>query len=193
MKNVDEIKVKRMECRIIFPHQLFQLNPLFAHGGDIFFVEEYLFFRQYNFHKQKIAFHRATMKYYENFLLQRGETVRYIEAFEEEADVRKLIVHLHDLGAKSISIVDPVDDWLMKRLRQACEKFGMTMEVLESPMFLNTSQDLSRFFAPQKKKFFQTEFYEDFRIDRAVRGRVVFDGLAAAGCGGHARQRTYCQ
>ena len=155
-------------CSVIFPHQLFQMNPLFGQGGDIYLVEEYLFFRQYNFHKQKIAFHRATMKYYEDFLLQKGESVRYIEAFEEVADVRKLIAHLHHLGAKSISLVDPVDDWLMKRLRQACEKFGMTMEVLESPMFLNSRQDLLRFFAPQKKKFFQTEFYKQERIKRNI-------------------------
>ncbi|MFM2358985.1 MAG: hypothetical protein RLY16_978, partial [Bacteroidota bacterium] len=58
--------------KIVFPHQLFENNPLFLIEGTIYLIEEYLFFKQYNFHKQKIAFHRATMKFYENYLLQNG-------------------------------------------------------------------------------------------------------------------------
>jgi deoxyribodipyrimidine photolyase-related protein len=169
VKNVEEISVKKMKhCSVIFPHQLFQMNPLFGQGGDIYLVEEYLFFRQYNFHKQKIAFHRATMKFHEDFLLQKGESVKYIEAFEVEADCRKLVAYLHGLGMESIRIIDPVDNWLLRRMRTACDKFGIILEVLESPMFLNSNHDLQRFFAPQKKKFFQTEFYKQERIKRNI-------------------------
>jgi deoxyribodipyrimidine photolyase-related protein len=35
-------------------------------------------------------------------------------------------------------------------------------------MFLNSNHDLQRFFAPQKKKFFQTEFYKQERIKRNI-------------------------
>jgi deoxyribodipyrimidine photolyase-related protein len=155
-------------CKLVFPHQLFQFNPLFSIEGDIYLIEEILFFQQYNFHKQKIAFHRATMKYYENYLLQKGFSVKYVQATQQEADVRLLITHLHSIGVDSLVIVDPVDEWLLKRIRIRCEKLKMNLKILESPMFLNTSQELSLFFNPNKKKFFQTEFYKQERIKRKI-------------------------
>lgn len=154
--------------KLIFPNQLFQLNPLFSIDGPIYLIEEFLFFKQYNFHKQKITFHRATMKYYENYLLKKGFSVTYVEAAEKEADIRELIPHLHNLGIKSIVIVDPVDYWLSERIRTSCKKLKMDLEVLESPMFLNTSKELEHFFKPSKKKFFQTEFYKQQRIGKKI-------------------------
>ena len=53
---------------IIFPHQLFEQSKLITKCDTIYLVEEWLFFKQYNFHKQKIAFHRASMKFYESYL-----------------------------------------------------------------------------------------------------------------------------
>ena len=73
---------------LIFPHQLFQESPLFEINAPIFIVEEYLFFKQYPFHKQKIAFHRATMKRYEDFLRKdKNCDVYYVEAIEAISDM----------------------------------------------------------------------------------------------------------
>ncbi|MCX6209906.1 MAG: cryptochrome/photolyase family protein, partial [Bacteroidetes bacterium] len=52
---------------IIFPHQLFEDITILAKADAAYLVEEYLFFKQYSFHKQKIVFHRATMKFYESY------------------------------------------------------------------------------------------------------------------------------
>ena len=77
---------------LIFPHQLFQNSTLFDNNAPIYLVEEYLFFKQYPFHKQKIAFHRATMKCYEDFLqTEKKLKVHYIEAIDDLSDIRKLI------------------------------------------------------------------------------------------------------
>lgn len=154
--------------QLIFPHQLFQLNPLFSIEGSIYLIEEFLFFNQYNFHKQKIAFHRATMKYYEDFLLKKGFSVNYIQSTERKSDIRILISHLHDLGIESIAVVDPVDDWLTRRITNSCQKFKMKLKVFESPQFLNTTRELSSFFNISKKKYFQTEFYKQERIKRKI-------------------------
>lgn len=154
--------------KLIFPHQLFQHNPLFSVEGPVYLVEEILFFKQYNFHKQKIAFHRASMKYYEKYLLEKGFSVTYIQAIEENADVRTLITHLHRLGVKSITIVDPVDNWLLRRITGYCKKFTIDLNVLESPLFLNTNQELENYFKSSKKKFFQTDFYKQERINRKI-------------------------
>ncbi|HMO60678.1 MAG TPA: cryptochrome/photolyase family protein [Ferruginibacter sp.] len=154
--------------KLIFPHQLFQYSPLLSTAGPIYLIEETLFFNQYNFHQQKIAYHRASMKYYENYLRQKAVAVQYIEASQPEADVRVLIAHLHVLGCNAVEIIDPVDDWLLKRIKSSCRKFQLRLQVFESPMFLNTSQELSRFFIPSKKKFFQTEFYRQERISKNI-------------------------
>jgi len=53
---------------LIFPHQLFENSPIFKVDAPVYLVEEFLFFKQYSFHKQKIAIHRATMKQYADFL-----------------------------------------------------------------------------------------------------------------------------
>jgi deoxyribodipyrimidine photolyase-related protein len=57
---------------LVFPHQLFAESPLLGNGKEVYLIEEYLFFRQYSFHKQKIAFHRASMKYYQRYLQEKG-------------------------------------------------------------------------------------------------------------------------
>ena len=63
---------------LILPHQLFAKSQLLDNGNPVYLVEEFLFFKQYNFHQQKIAFHRASMKYYEKFLTERGINVTWL-------------------------------------------------------------------------------------------------------------------
>lgn len=50
---------------IVFLHQLFEHNPCISKERQVLIVEEYLFFRKYSFHKQKLAFQHASMKFYE--------------------------------------------------------------------------------------------------------------------------------
>ncbi len=51
VKNVGGIKTQCIQTiKLISPHQLFQASPLFAIDDSIDLVEEFLFFRQYNFH-----------------------------------------------------------------------------------------------------------------------------------------------
>lgn len=155
-------------AKIIFPHQLFKENPLFETAGNYFLVEEFLFFRQYPFHQQKIAFHRATMKFYENFLQEKSITVEYIESLDERAEVRKLLEHLHQNSFEAIEIIHPEDDWLMRRIQHTCNSLKLELIIHDSPMFLNTAAELQPFFSPSKKKFFQTEFYKQQRLSRMI-------------------------
>lgn len=153
---------------LIFPHQLFEENPLIDNGLPVYVVEEFLFFKQYPFHKQKIAFHRATMRYYEAQLIEKGLEVTYVEAIEEISDIRKLIPALAEKKIEQITYIDPVDDWLKRRIQKACAMHGIEITTYESPMFLNTNEELSSFFKPEKKKFHQTSFYTDERKKRNI-------------------------
>jgi deoxyribodipyrimidine photolyase-related protein len=148
---------------LIFPHQLFKNSPLFEVDGYMYLVEVDLFFTQYKFHKQKIAFHRSSMKQYEVFLKENGLSVNYIEAISENADLLKLVSHLKEKGVKDINYIDPTDDWLSRQLSSAAAKHGIILNKFENPLFINTTSDLSKFFQPKKKKFFQTSFYKEER------------------------------
>ena len=79
MKSVNETKSMKA-INIIFPHQLFLESPILENNNEIYLIEEYLFFKQYQFHKQKIAFHRASMKAYQAYLQSLNKTVHYIDA-----------------------------------------------------------------------------------------------------------------
>lgn len=153
---------------LIFPHQLFQESPLFKTEAPIYLVEEFLFFKHYAFHKQKIAFHRTSMKSYEAFLESQGFEVHYVESIEDISDIRKLIPHLKSLRIEHINYIDPTDNWLQKRIQQSCSENKITTEQLDSPLFLNTKEELFPFFRKDKKKYHQTSFYTDERKKRNI-------------------------
>jgi deoxyribodipyrimidine photolyase-related protein len=154
------------QVNVIFPHQLFQESPLFETNAPIYLVEEYLFFKQYPFHKQKIAFHRATMKRYADFLRKdKNFEVYYVEAIEVISDIRQLI---KSQGVEHINYIDPTDNWLQKRINNSCLENNISTTEYNSPLFLNTKEDLATFFRSDKKKYHQTSFYTEQRKKRHI-------------------------
>ena len=153
---------------LIFPNQLFEHSQLLENGFPVFLVEELLFFKHYNFHKQKIAFHRATMKHYEAFLISKNIEVLYIESSQVISDIRELIPYLKSIGITNISYIDPVDNWLQKRIEKGCLDNSIEKNVYDSPLFLNTKEDLQPFFRSDKKKYHQTSFYTAQRNNRHI-------------------------
>ena len=152
---------------IIFPHQLFEQNILAGTCGTIYLVEEWLYFKQYNFHKQKIAFHRASMKFYENQLQSKNITVVYIDASDEKADVRKLVPYLKTKGIHALEYIDTTDYWLEQRLSKACRAHNIELNKNQTPLFLNTYKDIAAYFN-DKKRMFQTDFYKHQRQSRNI-------------------------
>ncbi len=150
---------------LIFPHQLFKESVLIDNDLDCYLVEEYLFFKQYRFHKQKIAFHRASMKYYQGYLEGLGKKVHYIETTNPRADIRKFQSEINTQGITAIHCIDPTDNWLEKRIKNLKVS---SLKMYENPQFLNAKKELSPFFNPDKKKFFQTSFYKEQRKKRNI-------------------------
>jgi len=154
---------------LIFPHQLFQESPLFEIEAPTYIVEEFLFFKQYPFHKQKIAFHRATMQRYADFVRNdKNREIYYVEAIETISDIRQLIPKLKDQGVTHINYIDPTDNWLQKRIEDGCSESNITTKVYDSPLFINTKEDLGVFFRKDKKKYHQTTFYKEQRENRNI-------------------------
>lgn len=153
---------------LVFPHQLFADSPLLEQDHPFYLVEAFLFFKQYPFHQQKLAFHRASMKCYERYLQDKKREVHYVEAMEKRADVRQLIKQLGQQGITEIHCIDPTDDWLNKRIRRYSAAQDIKVTFYDSPLFLNTTAELESFFKPTKKKFFQTSFYTAQRKQRKI-------------------------
>ncbi len=152
---------------IIFPHQLVEQGVLVSKCSTIYLVEEWLFFKQYNFHKQKIAFHRASMKFYESYLKSKNIAVIYIDSTNVLSDVRKLIPHLKTTGLEAFDYLDTTDYWLEKRIAEGCEEINLTAIKNQSPLFLNSSEEIATYFA-DKKRMFQTDFYKNQRLNRNI-------------------------
>jgi deoxyribodipyrimidine photolyase-related protein len=156
-----------MNACLLFPHQLFEENPALQVDSEVYLVEEYLFFNQYKFHKQKLAYHRATMRFYADFLTQKGFQIQYIEAQNPLSDVRLLLKEIALKGIKTIHIVEVSDDWLEKRIRKTCLQNGLDVQVYDTPYFLNSLPEIAQYYAG-KKRYFQTDFYVHERKRRQV-------------------------
>jgi deoxyribodipyrimidine photolyase-related protein len=154
-----------MQAAIIFPHQLFNNAALLDKNKMHYLVEEHLFFTQYLFHKEKLVLHRASMKSYEQYLLQEGYQVQYVDSTHLLHDCRLLIAHLAKQKCADISMIDPVDYLLMRRIKRACASNHIKLQVMESPSFLNTLSGTQNYF-DTKKKYFQTDFYTAQRKQR---------------------------
>lgn len=146
------------QVNIIFPYQLFENSPLPLKKGEVYLIEEDLFFRQYAFHKQKIAYMRAAMKFYEGFLSEKGCKVHYISSGSPGSDIRELLAKFSEKDIQQVNFIELVDDWLERRIRQAGKKYGITLKQFTTPMFINTRNEVEEFF-DGKKRMFQTDFY----------------------------------
>jgi deoxyribodipyrimidine photolyase-related protein len=152
---------------LVFPHQLFEENPLLGQVEEIYLIEEDLFFTQYPFHQQKLVLHRASMKEYAAYLTQKKKQVHYIEANQSFSDVRLLIQQLKKEGASIIHYINTTDNWLEKRLTNVCREEAIILTQHTSPLFLNTTEENESFFE-KKKRMFQTDYYIHQRKTRSI-------------------------
>ncbi len=132
---------------IIYPHQLFR-NLSNLTGKKVLLVEEPLFFTQYNFHIQKLVMHRASMKFYAEYLKQNAVEVVY---FEDESYLALYATH-------EVFIYDVVDDYLFRKI----SAHFTNLHVLPNPNFLNAEDT--------------TTFFHSYYINRRQEQNILLDG-----------------
>jgi deoxyribodipyrimidine photolyase-related protein len=152
-------QIKKMTAvTLVFSHQLFEVHPALKKERPIYLIEEFLFFNQFNFHKQKLAFHRASMKAYESYLQSKGYQVRYIDSTNKTADIRNLLLNLKSEGVSEIHYCDVTDFLLEKRISRQASELTLEIKKYNSPLFILTRNQVDNYFS-NKKRFFQTDFY----------------------------------
>jgi deoxyribodipyrimidine photolyase-related protein len=139
---------------IIFPTQLFyKLNHL-DKNELIFLIEEPRYFTDFNFHKLKLAYHRATMKKYYDMLIKKGYDVKYIE-------YNKVTDNFY-IQLKNVRYIDPNDFKLEKKLKKLIKDFIK----LENINFLVKSTELDNIkkLIYKNNKYSHSGFYKYQRI-----------------------------
>ncbi len=140
---------------IILPFHLFPNLEIWDKNSQIYLIEEFHLFNLYSFHKLKLVLHRASMQYYKDLLIKSGFHVEYIESNQKESKVEILIEKWQN---ENIEIIDPCDNWIERKIKNAAIKNHHSLRFLESPLFINTKEQLKN--TPHRKNYyFQTDFY----------------------------------
>ena len=149
---------------IIFPNQLFKNHPALKLGiKKIILIEDSLFFGDYdyqnNFHKQKLWFHRASMKNYASWLEEKGFEVVYEEHSKNTDNLLDALKKLKSEKNLNLIITETHDYELNRRLSNHALKLSLKLEILPSPMFLN-SNEKNTTYRDGKKRWFMADFYK---------------------------------
>ena len=165
-----------MDIFIIFPIHLYS-DVKNLYNKTVYLIEDSRYFTDFKYHKLKLAYHRATMKSYYDYLLSEKINVKYIE-FSEVEDIYKDL----NKSKKKIYTYDCSDKVLEKRLK----KLVPNIIIYQSLIFLVDEElikkNLKKFY--NGKKYNHQNFYKWQRIrlnilvnsdESPVGGRWSFD------------------
>lgn len=155
-----------MNAVLIYPHQLFRDNPALENDDLVYLIEEPLLFTQFRFHQQKLVLHRASMRWYADRLEESGHTVRYVNSSEmaKTEDIAKILA---SDGVSNVKFINPVDDWLGRRLIASLHSADITYKQMDSPMFLNTASQIEDYFVG-RRSYSMAQFYKREREMRNI-------------------------
>ena len=152
------------EVLLVLPNQLFQNHPGLEEGpSKILLIEERLFFGDPDlfggFHQQKLWYHRATMKQFQRTLELDGFEVDYVEHCDDRNVLEDCLERLQKSGVTSVLVTEPHDHLVSRRMARFCKRFSLKLRVLESPMFLNTTE-VNTTYRASKKRWFMSDYYK---------------------------------
>lgn len=171
-----------MQISLVFPHQLFRENPALQKGQAVWLIEDELFFKQYAFHCQKLILHRASMRFYQDFLEQKGFDCQYVEA-KAASELSDIFADWKNNDITDVQLCDPTDYLLRRRIKRYAEKQGITLHWEANPNFVsplnwltetlkNTKNYRMHSFYMEQRKRMQILVDED---DKPIGGKWSFD------------------
>ncbi len=143
---------------LIFPIHLFQNIDLLKDYNELYLIEEPRYFTNYRFHKLKLAYHRASMKYYESYLKKLKVTkIHYIDFCQVTKDFYKKIVNQYE----NICAYDPYDHALEKILSSHNIQIqqGFNFAITRDECF----QNIDLYYSTKSKRFNFMNFYKMMR------------------------------
>jgi deoxyribodipyrimidine photolyase-related protein len=162
-----------MNIFLLFPTQLFKSWKLLK-DKHVYLIEDPIFFTDYKYHKLKLAYHRATMKYYYQYLKKKHIKVDYID-FQDVSPkfYQKLAAQQiystrlsQNVSNHKIEIYQTFDHKLQKQLHSYFKKCNFITH--DSPNFL-ISLDFIR---NNKDKFYKNGSYSHAEFYKLQRKRL---------------------
>ena len=147
-----------MSCCLILPTTLFDISELknVPDLKDIIIYEEPKYFTDFNFHKLKLIFHRATMKAYEAKLKsKRKYNVLYIPF---NKDIKKYLPKKKN----SIYMFDPTDFELNRKYSK------LKVNILPTPGFILNKDDIKSYLDSTAKPYANATFYKWIRNQKQI-------------------------
>lgn len=138
---------------IILPNTLFEDNKLIKDNinAHVYIIEDDYYFTRYKFHKQKLILHRASMKYYYDYIIDKYNPykITYIDNNKFNKSTYIDIINDYD----EILIYDPIDYrkvFLNKKIK-----------ITDSPSFMETRQELYHYNDTIKNnRYIHANFYK---------------------------------
>lgn len=134
---------------LLFPVHLFRDVSRLKKFDQVYLIEDPVYFTQYKYHKLKLAYHRATMKYYEHFLHKKKIKVVYIDINKSSSFYKSI---------QKATCYEPYDFSLTRKLKKNIS----SIEFIDSPNFLVTvpfvNENKDVFF--NGRKFNHVAFYK---------------------------------
>lgn len=165
---------------VLFPINLYR-NISYLKDSKIYLVELDLYFNRYSkelgkmkFNALKPIYHRASMKYYEKYLIKKGIECEYINLDKDWINYIKK----NNKKDTIYKFFDPVDKYLNNIINTNFNNY----EIIDSPSFILTTEDLKNYNKNNKSKR-QTSFYsnnrklKDILMDNGnpVGGKLTYD------------------
>lgn len=138
---------------LIFPNQLYKDIKILEDFNKIYLIEEPRYFTDFNFHKLKLAYHRATMKKYYDYLKSKNLNVNYINFNKVTNSFYKSL--------KNISFYDPYDNILNDKLNKLCD-----CKIVGQQQFIISNEEIKKnkdFFC-HDGKYRNDLFYKFMRV-----------------------------
>ena len=148
----------------VFPHQLFVAHPVLREEPRrVWLIEDSLFFgdnaHPARFHKQKLAYHRATMARWRDDLLGRGIDCELVPHDPDgHSTLDAICRRVATDGGTRVVVADVHDFLLERRLRRAAKAQGLTLRTLPSPAFVNDPLD-NRDYREGRRRWHMADFY----------------------------------
>lgn len=148
-----------MDIFFLFPNTIIEKFD-FSPYKLIFFIEDPHFFSTLPFHKQRLVFLRASFRAYQHYIQTRFQVeTTYVDS---DAVAKRIFDSSRIQYAKSITMFDPVDH----DIRQTYVRQFKQLIVLDSPLFLETPDELVQFKNSTKNNYYRHDVFYKWQRNR---------------------------
>ena len=146
-----------MDIFILYPVHLF-INIDILKNKYVYLIEEPRFFSDFNYHKLKLAYHRASMKNYYNYIKNNNISIKYVNFYENIKILYKKINNDINKNNIKVYIYNPCDNILLNKIKKYIPNIIIenTQNFLVTKDILN--KNLSKFY--KNNKYNHQNFYK---------------------------------